>query len=114
MEEKRYTILKDGDFRIENHPSSKKIMGDYFAGLEKLAREKLYTKKEMQDLVAEYEGTAKGYNVELPQDYFFPYNKEFFGLYVNRAEGHCDPGAGALLFVLKEFNKLQDSLVYKV
>ena len=113
MEEKRYTILKDGDFTLEKFPEHvlKKNHLLYIRGLEETARTKLFTKKELNDFVREVEVVAKACNIELPKNYFFPYNKEFFGLYANRAQGY--ESGEEVRCALENFNRLRDFLAGK-
>lgn len=115
MEEKRYTILKDGDFTLEKYPEHvlKENHLLYIRGLEGTARTKLFTKKELNDFVREVEVVAKACNIELPENYFFPYNKEFFGLYANRAQSGSYESGGEVLCALKNFNRLRDFLAGK-
>ena len=116
MEEKRYTILKDGDFTLEKFPEHVLEKNDleYFLRLEGTARTKLFTKKELNDFVREVEVVAKACNIELPENYFFPFNKEFFGLFANRAQSGSYESGGEVLCALKNFNKLRDFLAGKV
>ena len=116
MAEKRYTILKDGDFTLEKfseHVLEKNDL-EYFLRLEESARTKLFTKKELNDFVQEVEVVAKACNIELPENYFFPFNKEFFGLFANRAQSGSYESGGEVLCALKNFNKLRDFLAGKV
>ena len=112
MAEKRYTILKDGDFRIEKHPGKFPSRLN-FERLEGVGYTKLFTKKELNDFVQEVEVVAKACNIELPENYFFPYNKEFFGLYANRAQSGSYESGGEVLCALKNFNRLRDFLAGK-
>ncbi len=113
MEEKRYTILKDGDFRIEKHPGKFPSRLN-FERLEGVGYTKLFTKNELNDFVQEVEVVAKACNIELPENYFFPYNKEFFGLYANRAQAACYGSGEEVRCALEDFNRLQDFLAGKV
>ena len=110
MEEKRYTILKDGDFRIEKHPGKFPSRLN-FERLEGVGYTKLFTEKELNDFVREVEVVAKACNIELPENYFYPYNKEFFGLFANRAQGY--ESGEEVRCALENFNRLRDFLAGK-
>ena len=112
-EEPKYHILNDGDFTLGkfNRAELEKNHLDYIYGLEWTAKNKLFTKAEMNDYVREVEVVAKACKIDLPENYFYPYNKEFFGLYANRAQGY---ESGEEVFcALKTFNRVRDFLARK-
>ncbi|MBO5949312.1 MAG: hypothetical protein J6Q11_01180 [Fibrobacteraceae bacterium] len=115
MEEKRYTILQDEDFTLKKIPEyvlEENELG-YFLRLEELARTKLFTKQELVDFVSEVETIAEACDIKLTEKYFLPYNKEFFGLFANRAQKASYESGGEIRCALKNFNKLQDFLADK-
>lgn len=115
MEEKKYTILKGGDFTLKKFPKRflKENDLEYFLRLEETARTKLFTKKELNDFVQEVEVVAKACNIDLPEKYFYPYNKEFFGLFANRAQSGSYESGDEVRCALSNFNMLQDFLAGK-
>ena len=113
MEEKRYTILKDGDFRISKTPSFEKIDQDlviFFKQIESY-NDKKFTRKELDSFINEVKACAKFYKIPLKKGYYYPYTEELFGLYFNRLTGTA---RDSLSLLLKNFNRLQDFLAGKV
>ena len=78
-----------------------------------MARNKLFTKAEMNDYVREVEVVAKACKIDLPENYFYPYNKEFFGLFANRAQSGSYENGDEVFCALDNFNMLRDFLARK-
>lgn len=112
MDKPNRLILTDKDFTIKKIPGNF-IVRINFERLEAVAREKLFTQTELDDFVFEVENVAKACKIKLPENYFYPYNKYFFGLYANRAQGHCYGSGSEVVCALKDFNILQDFLANK-
>lgn len=106
MEERMYTILKRGDFSLEKFPGNFSKRHD-FEMIERVAKTKFFTQKELDGFVLEVENFAKGNGIRLPGNYFYPYNKYFFGLYANRKQKCCWTSDELIRSTLKDFSLLQ-------